>query len=88
MTRPLSALFYHNYNVSISQTVHSRFENIVVKTLYSENKAKRCFGPLVRVQSHQKALEFTKVWLHKEIPTQTHPTAGLELRQSPIQVLT
>ena len=28
------------------------------------------------------ALVFTKVWGHKEIPTQTHPTAGLELRRS------
>ena len=29
-----------------------------------------------------------KIRLHKEIPTQTHPTAGVELRQSSIQVLT
>ena len=33
------------------------------------------------------ALEFMKVWGHKEIPTQTHPTAGLELRQLRIQEL-
>ena len=34
------------------------------------------------------ALEFIKVWRQEEIPTQTHPIVGVELRQSPIPVLT
>ena len=40
------------------------------------------------IRDASSALELTKVWLHKEIPTQTHPTDGLEPRRSPIQVLT
>ena len=40
------------------------------------------------IRDTSSVLEFTKGWGHKEIPAETHPTAGLELRRSPIQVLT
>ena len=46
----------------------------------------KCKGNAIRDVS--SALELTKVWGHKEIPTEAHPTGGLELRRSPIQVLT
>ena len=56
-----------------------------------KNKKKQGhFGPECErkaIRDMSSALEFTIVWWHKEIETQTHPTAGLELRRSLIQVL-
>ena len=40
------------------------------------------------IRDMSSALEFINVWRHKEIPTQTHPITGLEVRRSPIPVLT
>ena len=56
--------------------------------LYTK-QCQMCFGPLARAKAIRdtSALEFTKVWGHKGIPTETHPTADVEFRQSPIQVL-
>ena len=52
------------------------YSNIIL--LIHNNKAKRCFGHLARAQTIREmssAVEFMKVWLHKEIPSKTHPTA-------------
>ena len=38
------------------------------------------------IKNTSSALELMKVWRQEEIPTQTHPIAGVELRRSPIQV--
>ena len=40
------------------------------------------------IRNTSGAQEFMKVWRQKEILTQTPPIAGLELKWSPIQVLT
>ena len=56
-------------------------------TDYWRTRPKGVLVPCKAIRDTSSALQFMKVRGHKEIPTQTHPTAGLELRSSPSQVL-
>ena len=57
----------------------------------SINKTEKSFGlhaSCTAIRDTSSALEFMKVWRQKKIPTHTYPITGVELRRSPIPVLT